>query len=209
LKQIVNKIANKAGFSISKFHKGYDINLGYSQDSKYNERMIELPFIYRHIIKPPAKVLDIGCSESILGITLAINGYDVTGIDINDYNFKYPSFKFIKDDFLEHKFKENFDVIINLSAIEHFGLLAYDNKVENINADLEAMDKIYELLKPNGQLLFTAPFGESETIPNFERHYDKNDLHELFVQFKIQNMLFPLPIHNYNKDVVLIEAYKV
>jgi hypothetical protein len=42
----------------------------------YRERMVELPFVFRHIRNPPARVLDIGCVESSLPIQLAMIGCD-------------------------------------------------------------------------------------------------------------------------------------
>ena len=41
-----------------------------------------------------------------------------------------------------------------------------------MNADQKAIKKIVGLLKPNGQLIFTAPFGVSEIVGDFERIYD-------------------------------------
>jgi 2-polyprenyl-3-methyl-5-hydroxy-6-metoxy-1,4-benzoquinol methylase len=70
----------------------YQINLGFGRNFFgyfYNERLIEWPFIFRHIDKPPKKVLDIGCWESILSIQLAMLGYKVTGIDIQNYGYKH------------------------------------------------------------------------------------------------------------------------
>jgi SAM-dependent methyltransferase len=139
----------------------------------YGERLIELPFLFRHINPPPAKVLDIGCLESVVPIQLAMLGYKSTGIDIRDYGFKHKNFNFIKDDFNAHDFgNEKFDIIVDISAIEHFGLGSYGNKARDLKADQKAIDKAIRLLKPNGQLLFTAPFGVNEIVDDFERVYD-------------------------------------
>ena len=166
--------------------KPYKINHGITKDS-YGDRLVEIPFLFRNIIPPPAKVLDVGCWESSNSISLAMLGYDVTGIDMIPYGYKHKNFTFIKDDFLKHDFgNERFDVVVDISSIEHFGLLSYATKERNDNAHIEAMDKIKRLLKPHGQLIFTAPYGVHGEVPNFERIFDDNDLNILLSGFSIK-----------------------
>ena len=166
--------------------KQYQINYGFGK-GYYTERLVEIPFLFRNIISPPAKVLDVGCWESINSISLAMLGYDVTGIDMMPYGYKHKNFTFIHDDFLKHDFgNEQFDVVVNISAIEHFGLLSYATKERNDNAHIEAMGKIKKLLKPHGQLIFTAPYGVHGEVLNFERIFDDNDLNMLLSGFSIK-----------------------
>ena len=166
--------------------KPYKVNFGFTRDT-YSERLVENPFLFRNIIPPPAKVLDVGCWESINSISLAMLGYDVTGIDMMPYGYKHKNFTFIQDDFLKHDFgNERFDVVVDISAIEHFGLLSYATKERNDNAHIEAMNKIKRLLKPQGQLIFTAPYGVHNEVPNFERIFDDNDLNKLLSGFSIK-----------------------
>lgn len=156
----------------------------------YSERLVEIPFVFKHIKSIPCTVLDIGCGESIVSVQLAMMGYRVIGIDIREYGYSHHGFKFIKDDFLKYKFTEKFDVAIDISAIEHFGLDAYGYNKENSRADKQAVDKVLDILKPGGQFIFTAPFGVHEVIKDFERIYDISDLHKLFGDFKIKDMEF-------------------
>ena len=168
------------------------INSGVYGNALYNERLVETPYVFKHIKPTPGTVLDIGCAESIVPIQLAMQGYHVTGIDIRDYGYTHSSFDFIKDDFLTHKFVGKYDIILNISAIEHFGLNVYNNKEPNTNADKQATDKITSLLKPGGQFIFTAPFGVHETIKDFERVYNISDLERLlpFETFSVKDMEF-------------------
>lgn len=163
------------------------VNTGFwgRDDYFYSERMIELPFLFRNVLPPPRKVLDIGCVESIVPIQLAMLGYRVTGIDIRDYHFSHQNFRFVKDDFNAHNFKERFDVVTDVSAIEHFGLMTFSNVELDFEADRKAMRKIHGLLKPKGQLIFTAPFGVHETVGSFQRIYSGQDIKELFKGFDI------------------------
>ena len=203
-------------YQISRIHPNgnneriWQINTGFSKNH-YSERLVEQPFIFRQIRNPPAKVLDIGCWESIISIQLAMLGYQVTGIDIQNYGYTHPNFDFIHDDFNKHDFgAEKFDIITNISAIEHFGLLFYGNMNRDDNADKKAMAKIRQLLKPKGQLLFTAPFGVHGEVENFERIYDTNDINTMFQGFKILEMkAYSLTNAHYLEEIAIKEAEKI
>lgn len=167
----------------------YYVNTGYGgeKDYYYSERMIELPFLFRNVAPPPKSLLDIGCVESVVPIQLSMLGYDVTGIDIREYHFKHKNFKFIKDDFNLHEFSNKFDIIVDISAIEHFGLHTFSNLELDFDADKKAIKKVYSLLKPKGQFIFTAPFGVSELVGSFERIYSNEDIKSMFSDFKVVN----------------------
>jgi len=65
-----------------------------------NERIIEYPFIFQNLnLRKGSKILDFGCWESKLSIELASLGFKVIGVDLNNYEFSHPNFKFIKGDF--------------------------------------------------------------------------------------------------------------
>ena len=191
MKHIIPKIKNKI-LDLSPTAKSLCINSGVNNTS-YFERLVENPFIFRHILPPPANVLDIGCWESLTSIQLAMLGYDVVGIDLQKYGYAHMNFKFILDDFNQHNFEsKKFDIIINISAIEHFGLCCYKTFKEDKTADIKAMKKIKSLLNKKGQLLFTAPFGIHKEIKNFERIYDMSDINKLMIDFKIKTIKFYL-----------------
>jgi SAM-dependent methyltransferase len=156
----------------------------------YNERLVEIPFLFKHITGPPAKILDVGCSESIVPVQLAMMGYDVVGIDIRDHGYPHRNFTFLKSDFLKHKFSGKFDVAVDISATEHFGLESYGNAAVDMRADRLAVKKIHALLKSKGQFIFTAPFGVHEVIEAFERVYDMPDLKAMFGGFKMDDIEF-------------------
>ncbi len=182
------------GLLNTKTSRIYAINSGiaYGGPSKfrYTERLVELPFLFSQIKKPAgSEILDIGCSESITPIQLAMMGYRVTGIDIRDYGYAHKGFSFIKDDFITHKFGKKFDIVIDISALEHFGLGYKVNKDES--ADVTAVNKVWNILKPGGQFIFTAPFGsEHKVIEDFERVYSRKDIDTMFKRFKIRTMKF-------------------
>jgi SAM-dependent methyltransferase len=166
------------------------VNIGVDtkKGKPYSEKLVELPFVFRNIRSPPAEVLDIGCTCSVVSIQLAMLGYNVTGIDLQNYYFRHRNFEFVKADFNYYDFKgKKFDIIVDISSIEHFGLHTFSNMRLDLDADKKALRKIHGMLKPKGQLIFTAPFGVHEVIGSFTRVYDRNDIKELLKGFRVEN----------------------
>jgi len=159
------------------------------------ERAIELPLIASHItdsFSQPLRYLDIGTGQSIFPSWVASkSNWDVTCLDKfnwvekqHEYATKIgldaKRFHVVLQDFLEAELEpESFDVITNISVIEHFegGL------------DSVAMEKSARLLKPGGKYILTTPlnegyardwflqqdvYGEKYTTEPvfFQRHYD-------------------------------------
>lgn len=109
----------------------------------------------------------------------------MTGINIRQHKYEHENFYFIKGNFLSHKFGYKFDSILNISAIEHFGLTAYGALEQDVDVDKKAVQKVASLLNSNGQFIFAAPYGYHETIGTFERIYDESDIDTLLKDFKI------------------------
>ncbi|MFP3289385.1 MAG: hypothetical protein RXO35_03070 [Candidatus Micrarchaeota archaeon] len=85
--EIKRKFKNIIGFALNELNskvEQYKVNfgVGYSLYKKdkffYNEWLIELPFLFSNIRKPPAQVLDMGCTDSITPIQLSMIGYKVS-----------------------------------------------------------------------------------------------------------------------------------
>lgn len=159
------------------------------------ERAIELPLIASYLssrFNEPLRYLDIGTGQSIFPSWVAAKSkWDVTCLDKFNWvekQHEYASklglssdrFHVVLRDFLEAELEpESFDVITNISVIEHFegGL------------DAVAMEKSARLLKPGGMYVLTTPlneghardwylqqdvYGEKYTKEPvfFQRHYD-------------------------------------
>ena len=63
-----------------------------------NERIVEIPFALTGLAKVArgAKILDIGCSESLLPLYLAGAGFHVTGLDFRNYPYDFRGWNIAK-----------------------------------------------------------------------------------------------------------------
>ncbi len=121
----------------------------------FNQKLIgadaPLGVLIDNIQEPPAgsRILDIGSQETQFPDTLAKLGYEVWGIDVRpqpnpvNYNFIQGNIQDIK---LPYSY---FDIVTDICALHHFGLGYYLDRKQD-DADIEAVDKIYEALKPDG-----------------------------------------------------------
>ena len=150
-----------------------------------NERSIEIPFVFHNLQLPKwSTVLDFGCNESPLSIHLASLGYQVTGVDLNDYPFTHPNLCFRKGDFLEVGFPENtFDGAVAVSALEHCGLAVY-SEAPYEQGDHEIVREIHRILRPGGQFVLTVPYGMAGQT-SWYRVYDRDSLDALLGPFQI------------------------
>ena len=152
----------------------------------YNERIVESPFVIRALgpVVSGMRILDFGCGESLLPITVATMGAEVVGVDLLDYAFEHPNFSFRKGDFLDTGFPDtHFDAVVAVSSIEHVGLGSYGSRVYE-RGDVEVVREFWRVLRPGGSLLLTVPFGKRRVDAN-QRVYDSEQLDELIGGFSV------------------------
>jgi len=152
-----------------------------------NERIVEIPFVFRNLTLPlGSRILDFGCHRSKLAIELASLGYPTTGLDLLPYKYAHPNFNFVRGNLLDRPFDhDSFDAVIAVSAVEHSGLGFYGDTCRH-DADQNVVDEFYRILKPNGLLLITLPFGAA-FCDDFTRVYEPHTLSKLLAKFQILN----------------------
>jgi SAM-dependent methyltransferase len=97
----------------------------------------------------------------------------------------HPNFTFYQGDFFELEFPEApFDVIVAVSAVEHVGLGAYGEDMRKENSDRKVLEAFYHLLRPEGQVILTVPFGRPKITPRY-RIYDMEALGALLQGYDI------------------------
>jgi len=154
-----------------------------------NERIVETPHVYRALarLQPGASVADIGAVESLVALSLACLGYEVTAIDLRPYPFEHPRLRSVTTPIEEWEHDGTFDAIVCLSTIEHVGLGAYGEDAKDERADIAAMKRMRELTKPGGVLALTTRFG-SAGVDELERTYDRAGLDELLEGWQVEEL---------------------
>ena len=154
------------------------------------ERIVEVPFAHAELLRLPrgARILDVGCRESTLALSLASLGYRVTGIDLAPYPLAHPNLSTVSAPLEEWAAGAGaYDAICCLSSIEHFGLGAYGEPPGDPDGDVRAMGLLRGLLEPDGTLVLTVPCGRGRTAPT-QRVYDAAGLERLLEGWRVDRV---------------------
>jgi SAM-dependent methyltransferase len=137
-----------------------------------NERIAELPFTFGEVAKvpPPARVLDVGSSESPVTLGLATLGYQVTAVDPRGYAFPHPNLSVAAVEAQDLDDHDPFDLVVMLSTIEHVGIGHYVDAHDD-TADFRVMERVAQLVRPGARLVLTTPFGNAAQ-DEVQRIYD-------------------------------------
>jgi SAM-dependent methyltransferase len=129
----------------------------------HDERSVEYPWILRELkrVDRRARVLDIGCVDSLLSHALVMNGFDTYGIDARLYVEAHPKLRFVRGDITNSGFPSSFfDCVVANSVLEHIGLDSPDyHDPSHVNGDFLAIMEIKRILKKGGTLILTLPLG--------------------------------------------------
>ena len=157
-----------------------------------NERIVEQPFVFAALagLRDGARIVDVGGSESTVGLSLATLGHRVTVVDPRAHPLRHPNLEHVASVLDELPAPaEPFDAAVALSAVEHFGLEHYGLTAADARLDLAALTRLRELVAPGGLLVLTVPFAERATVDDFQRVYDEAGLSELLRGWEVQRSL--------------------
>jgi len=153
------------------------------------DRYVEYSWIAANIPNSPGQALDFGCGFSWMGLLAARRGFKVTAIDLREIKWSYlfPGLEFKKGNLFDIIDElHTMDLIICCSTIEHIGLLRRYGGEDNKNCtDLEAMELLYTLLKPESIMLLTLPIGRDSVFYPLHRVYGEKRLPKLLDGWKI------------------------
>ena len=157
-----------------------------------NERIVEQPFVFGALASLPegSRILDVGGSESTVGLSLATLGHRVTVVDPRAYPLRHDNLTHAacRLDSLDGP-PARFDAAVVLSAVEHFGLEHYGLDAVDERLDLAALARLRELVVPGGLLVLTVPFSEQPSVDSFQRVYDEPGLSELLDGWEVRKSL--------------------
>ncbi len=158
-------------------------------------RVLEYSFVIGKLNSiEKGRVLDIGCSSRLnfLPATLASLGWEVYGMDIREFKFRFPNFHFILEDIRSTSFNGSFfDAVYALSTLEHIGLSGrWGITTEDPEGDVKAVTEVERILRPNGTFLVTVPYGQRKIVGSLHKVYDKSCLRQLFLNWKIKDEIY-------------------
>lgn len=144
------------------FHRSID---------KLHSRCIEYPFAASKLENANC-ILDVGTVKSS---SIWISWLENLPIEVHatDYDAPFQPFKnikFHKADIRNLPIEDNtFDKVMAVSVIEHIGLASCqvidkNNPQEGLAGDLNAVKELARVLKPNGELIMTFPFGITDEL---------------------------------------------
>ena len=136
-------------------------------------------------------VLDVGCSQGITEFLLAREGKTVIGIDIDQSAINYAinalenesdsvrkRISFLNISIFDYVTDKLFDTIILAEVLEH------------ISTSDDLLKKISSMLKPEGTLIITVPFGINNYHDHKKTYYLFNLLNEIDGYVKLKDVKF-------------------
>ena len=156
-----------------------------------NERIVEQPFVFGALasLAAPARILDVGGSESTVGLSLASLGHEVTVVDPRPHPLCHPGLVHARCRLDALPGGPPFDAAVALSAVEHFGLEHYGRHGTDERLDLAALAQLRQRVRPGGLLVLTVPFAPRASVDDFQRVYDEDGLAELLRGWQVDESL--------------------
>lgn len=157
--------------------------------SIWGERNVEWSFLSKEMPDGPGEAIEFGCEQGYMSLLAAQKGFRVLANDLQQQSFtwQHPNVEFRAGDFLGLEIpRDHYDLAINCSSVEHVGIAGrYGITIEQGDGDIEVMERIAEVLKPDGLLLMTAPCGRDAILAPWCRVYGKERLPRLFAPFRV------------------------
>ena len=143
------------------------------------ERVVEVDFICKMINKyamVASSILDVG------GVpTDPSNNRDINRL-FTSKNLKYDICDFrggrYVGNFVELPIEDKYDIVIFLSSLEHFPLCTEGDMVFRENEDINGFRKALSILKDDGKIFLTVPFGEPTWQP-YHQNYDISRIYSM------------------------------
>jgi SAM-dependent methyltransferase len=162
-----------------------------------SDRYIEYPWMVENIrTMKSGKILDIGSTICDRLFAFLPKTVEIHGINLNDKPIKNDAIKFKTGDIRKTDYPNDFfDCITCISTLEHIGVSGRYGSDEDKDGDVKAMREMKRILKPNGILLVTVPYGAQDVLP-INKLYSKERIKNLYEGFEIVSQEF----HKFNSS---------
>ena len=143
-----------------------------------SERIVEHAWLLKQLSRLRGRLLDAGGCFSYLSHYLVMKGFDVWVLDGIAFPQFHPSSAFVRGDMSQLPIRDGtFDVITSVSTIEHVGTGEFGVRSDKAS-DLQAMAELLRILRPQGSLFITVPYGFDRGQAT-HRFYDDSGLASL------------------------------
>jgi SAM-dependent methyltransferase len=159
---------------------------------RLDERVVEIPWVFSKLSQDKTRILDAGSALNftpfINRLTQAKKQVTILTLSPEEEAFWKSGVSYHFGDLREMPFRDNwFDEIISISTLEHVGMdnINYGTATESLSRHdfLDAARELRRILKPQGTLLITVPFGKPQDImwgeAVFMQQFDENLLQQL------------------------------
>ncbi|MBU0647429.1 DUF268 domain-containing protein, partial [Patescibacteria group bacterium] len=154
------------------------------------DRYQEYPWMLKNIKITSGKILDVGSTASNMLYDFLPKEVEINSIDLNPKEITNKNIRFSIGDIRQTIYPENnFDVITCISTLEHIGVAGRYNSDDDQNGDVKAMSEMKRILKPNGFLLITVPYGLRDVLP-INKLYNKERLTKLLSDFSEVSIMY-------------------
>lgn len=155
-----------------------------------SDRALEYPWVIENIDIQEGRLLDVGSTSCEMFYQILPKSIEINGINLNPQKNNNPNIKLQHGDIRNTDYENNyFDCITCISVLEHIGVSGRYNSDEDQEGDKKAMKEIHRILKPNGNLLLTIPYGAKDVLP-INKLYNKERIQKLFNDFEILEQKF-------------------
>jgi SAM-dependent methyltransferase len=166
-----------------------DSNARTAQRTLAGDREIEWTWTLAHVRRGGARVLDFGSGNGMMALGAAFAGDDVVAVDLEPEQYPFHPYRieYVRGDFNQFDLEpHSFDQILNCSSIEHVGVAGRYGSPDEPDGDLRAMEKMSQILKPDGDMVLTIPVGLDAIHPPLHRIYGEQRLARLLERWKIR-----------------------
>lgn len=147
-------------------------------DTLGSERSVEIQFIAKMISKygKNKSILDVGGIPSNNEVYKPI----LESVALNNSTYTISDFRGGKyqGDFVTLDIKEKFDIVMFVSSLEHFPQCTEGDMVFRPDEDRKGFAKALSILKDNGLVFLTVPFGKQVWQP-YHQNYNEEGIKDL------------------------------
>lgn len=151
---------------------------------KVFDRDLEYPWMLKNINIRKGKLLDVGSTIGGMLYDLLPKDIEINTININTQRYIQNIHQYTGDIRNTDIKDETFDIITCISTLEHIGVEGRYNVKNDPDGDIKAMKEMHRLLKKNGRLILTVPYGARNVLP-INRLYNNERIKKLFHGYKV------------------------